>query len=271
MKKLNLLIALLAIAMIGFMSSCTKDAVGPTIVLTADGLTADATLDPGESFTLAWSIQAGDAKLASLTITKNDINVTGYPDEDIPTDNYVGSADLTADPNEGSYVYKVIVTDKDGLTDEKSVTITVEQSGTPLTTEVTTGEIGHYFGPLDGAWDLVADESLKWVDPETGKDMKNSSAASGSDFISGFKAGNSTMFVKDNTVDYDNVTEEAAAAAYDAGTAASSIATVAVDDIVIAKLRGGSDYAVIKITVVDPSAKKSTLAGSGKINFTYKK
>ena len=278
MKKLNLLIAFMAIAMIGFvMIGCSdEDAVGPKIVLVAEGnsITADAIVTAGSTFTVAWLATAGDANLASFTITRDDQNLTGYPLEDIPKDDYTGSATLTALNAEGTNVYKLIVTDKDDLSAEVVLNITVEAAETPLTTEVTTGVIGHLYGPLDGAWDLVADVSKNMGAADADKDMINLSSGSGVTFVSGFEAGNSTMFVKDNTIDYDNVTQEDAEEAYDAGTAANQIATVAVDDIIVAKLRGSADdYAVIKITLVNATftGKSAPLAGDGKIEFSYKK
>ncbi|MBN1187894.1 MAG: hypothetical protein JXB49_36810 [Bacteroidales bacterium] len=130
MKKLNLLLAFVAIAMIGFMStSCSdEEAVGPTITLTADGITTDQTLETGETFTVAWIATKGDANLAEFTIMRDDQNIGDYPDTDIPNDNYQGSDVLTVPSNEGTYVYTLKVTDKDGLSDDVSLTITAEEA-----------------------------------------------------------------------------------------------------------------------------------------------
>ena len=145
MKKLNLLIAMMAIATIGFMStSCEDDdAVGPSITLTADGITADKTVAPGATFTVAWIANKGDANLAEFTIMRDDQDLSGYPLTDIANDNYQGSDELTAPSNVGTYVYTLKVTDKDDLSDEVSLTITVEQTAGSISTyNVTLGAQG---------------------------------------------------------------------------------------------------------------------------------
>ncbi len=78
---------------------------------------------------------------------------------------------------------------------------------------------------------------------------------------------NGTLFVKANSYNYANATLEAAIAAYNAGTPSQTVTNPAANDIYIAKLRGGNNYVVIKVTNV----VETTNDNLDKIEFSYKK
>ena len=78
-------------------------------------------------------------------------------------------------------------------------------------------------------------------------------------------------FPKESNKDYTNALVETA---YKAGTPSSSVTNPSVDDIYMVKLRGGINYAVVKITAVTTGfgAGTCTMGGdTGRIQFEYKK
>ena len=273
MKKTHVIIGLLFFAMFTMFMECGDEAVGPSLSLYGgEFIDSDETVPAGAVISFAWHATKGDAKLESMTITKEGGALAGWNEKEIPNnqnDSYTDTARLEAPLNVGAYAYELIVTDKDDMSASQSVVITVVEA---LSTEITTGVIGHLYGPLNGAWDLVNDVEMWMGDADANKDMVNTSSGSGSAFVAGWEAGpgNSTTFVQANSFDYDNAYAQDAEDVFNAGTPSSEISDVSENDIIIAKLRGGDDFAVIKITDVDPYFK-STMAGDGRIAFSYKK
>jgi len=274
MKKVHVIFGLLIVAMLTMFMECGDDeALGPALQLYGGAfIDSDETVPAGAVLSFSWHATKGDAKLESMTISREGNALVGWNEKEIPNsenESYTDTALLEAPLNEGAYTYALIVTDKDALTATQSVVITVVDA---LSTEVTDGEIGHLYGPLNGAWDLVNDVEMWMADPDANKDMVNTSSASGSAFEAGWEAGtgNSTTFVKDNSFDYDNAYAQDAEDAFNAGTPSNEVSDASENDIYIARLRGGDNYAVIKITDIDPYSK-STMAGDGKLTFTYKK
>lgn len=274
MKKVHVIIGLMLFAILAMFIECTEEeGVGPSLALYGgDFIDSDEQVPAGAVLGFAWHATKGDAKLESMTITREGVALSGWNAKAIPNsqnESYTDTALLEAPLNVGAYAYELIVTDKDGMTASQSVVITVVEA---LSTEITTGVIGHLYGPLNGAWDLVNDVGMWMGDPDANKDMINTSAGSGTAFVAGWEAGpgNSTTFVQANSFDYDNAYAQDAEDAYNAGSPSSEVSDVSENDIFIAKLRGGDDYAVIKITDVDPYFK-STMAGDGRITFSYKK
>ena len=137
MKKLSILIALILMAFVGFFSGCedTTEPVGPTLEFFGGNyIDENVTVEPGGVLAFSWLATKGDANLASFSIERDNITLAGYPDEDIPNDNYQATVQLEAPQNEGAYVYEFIVIDNDDLSASESFTITVEQSGGPINT-----------------------------------------------------------------------------------------------------------------------------------------
>jgi hypothetical protein len=137
MKKLSFLTVLILMAFIGFFSGCenTTEKVGPTLEFFGGNyIDENVTVEPGGVLAFSWLATKGDGNLASFTIERDGVTLAGYPDEDIPNDNYQATVQLEAPQNEGAYVYKFTVTDKNDLTASKSFTITVEKTGGPIHT-----------------------------------------------------------------------------------------------------------------------------------------
>jgi len=288
MKMLKFLfIASISVAMFSCSEDTSPDAPKPTITVTELGtgnVDQDFTVSPGTMLSFKWNaLRTGSgAKLRSFDILQNGANVT-FPlpatnnGETLPITNlpnkyesqYVDTIMFAAGMNLGITTYRFSLTDEDGNVVEKEINVTITNPTTPLATEKT-GTIYHVGGSLKGSWDMVTDVAQGASDPAAGKDVRNSDVA-GNPFTGSFTSANNTMFVKNNSFDYANATEESAMAAYTAGTAATTITNPAVGDIVIAKIRGGNDYMVIKIATLDPADNTCSCGNKGKMTFTYKK
>lgn len=181
----------------------------------------------------------------------------------------VSSSDLTlAFLNHTTLTYTFTLIDQPGSSVTGTFTVTNASSNTPLAYENTSGVIWNLVGPYLGAWDLGTNVGISSSGAESTKDMKNTSTVA-LGWVNAWTTGtgNGTLYVKANVFDYNNATVESATSAYVAGTAVSTVTNPATNDIYIAKLRGGTNYAVIKITniVVTPSDNLD------KIEFSYKK
>lgn len=137
MKKLSFLTAFILMAFLAFFSGCedTTEGVGPTLEFFGGNyIDENVTVEPGGVLAFSWLATKGDANLASFSIERDNVTLAGYPDEDIPNDNYQATVQLEAPQNEGAYVYEFIIIDNDDLSASKSFTITVEQSGGAINT-----------------------------------------------------------------------------------------------------------------------------------------
>ena len=186
-------------------------------------------------------------------------------------DQYIDKIALQSGANIGITTWTFTVTDKDGKSASASITVDVQSATTPLATEVM-GAFFHIEGSEHGAYDLVSGASVAASGSDADKDMINTDAA-GDPFTGSWMSGtgNNTTFVKVTGFDYDNATVESAMAAYNGGTSSSSVVDPVPGDIYVALLRGGSDYAVIKVTKVDPADNTCNCGNTGIIEFDYKK
>jgi hypothetical protein len=144
MKKAHVIIGLLFFAMLTLFIGCTEEnAVGPSISLFGgEFIDSDVTVAPGAVLAFSWHAEKGDAKLESMTITRDGVALALWNAKEIPNnknENYTDTALLEAPLNEGAYTYELIVTDKDAMTASKSVIITVEAQVTIFSYTVTLG------------------------------------------------------------------------------------------------------------------------------------
>ena len=264
------LMSVLAIAGVAFLSSCGggEDAP-PEVSLDTNAMT----VTPGETVSVTATFAEGDKKLASLDVTEStDMGGAASVELDGSSNNFVYEGTVPSDA--GGTTITITFTVKDKKDNESSVdlVLTVE---TPFANEVTTGVVNNVQGPSAGAWDLVGDQAKLSNDSDADKDLVDQTSASTGAFLSGgWAAGNATMFVVANSYDYANATMESAESAYAAGTATSSLTNddLAKDNIIIAKLRGGTDYAVIKITeVYDDGTDGGAGNNTDYRKFSYKK
>lgn len=139
MKTIKLFFIALAVLSVGFFTSCEDDevATGPTIEFIATGgfITANTTVNVDSTFAFKWIVTKGSADLESFTIrlANNDLTENGYPKTDIDEDLYQAQQELTAGPA-AIYVYTFIATDKDGMTDSKTITITTVDAAGDINT-----------------------------------------------------------------------------------------------------------------------------------------
>lgn len=277
-------------------TSCTKegddsnpDKPQPTLSVEVLGHSGtEITVGKAEPISFKWNaIKAGGgADLKEFSISQQGSNTTSpLPNtakgKDL-SDNkltmsgsdktqYIDTLNIFSGDNEGTTTYTFKIEDKDGNTVIKVIKITVSATAneTPLAT-VKTGSFWHIEGTKDGAFDLVADKSLSSNAANEGKDMKNSDLGAAG-FTGSWSPANTTKFIKANSYNYTEATVESAATAFAAGTELATVSSPKVDDIYIAKLRGGDDYVVIKITEVDPANNDCGCGNKGKITFEYKK
>ncbi|MBW8049355.1 MAG: hypothetical protein FVQ77_03235 [Cytophagales bacterium] len=272
MKKLLYLFSLLAIASVVVFFGCKKDeeAVPPTIGLITPGLTSNTTIDIGESIMIVAIATKGDKNLSSYTVTRSGTALSGYP-KSISGGSYTDTLTDTPPSGAGDYDYTCTVTDKNDKTASTTITVVVASFGT-ITEK--TGALYHIQGPsgCTGAYDLVAGAVVAGSGSEVDKDMKNTDGI-GATFTGnwGTGTGNSTMYIK-STGTYASTSETSAIAEYSAGTPTSTI-TPSANDVYIAKLRGGTTYALIEITSISPTDVTCNIAATnkGKMSFKYKK
>lgn len=275
MKKLNLVFALFGFLAISFFSSCdTEDPsdVSPLLSLTVAGLNNGEIL---EGTTFSVTVEADEnpstkKKVKTLLITSNqgvdttiNINAASYTE--------IFDFDAPAAGVTEVYTFRIEDNDQESTTESLSVTGTSGVVSTPFGTEVQ-GAFFHVWGSLEGSYDLIGDSTVAMSGPEGTKDMKNNDLA-GNNFTGSFTTGtgNQTLFVRDNSYDYDNGSVEDAIAAFNAGNSTTTVLNPVTGTILIAKLRGGSDYAVIKVVSMDPSNNECSCGNLGKLTFDYKK
>lgn len=287
MKKLKLF----ALGLIGatfLLTSCEDDEENPNPVISVSeaitGSTGTVTVAPNTLIELEWNarLEGSGAELKTFAISAQGFNsispipqsVAGndfpYTISNSDDEQYIDKIAISAGANIGITTWSFTVTDKDGKTASASITVDVASATTPLATE-TMGAFFHIQGTEHGAYDLMTGASVAASGADADKDMINTDAA-GDPFTGSWMSGtgNNTSFVKVTGFDYTNATVESATAAYTAGTSSTSVADPAVGDMYVALLRGGTSYAVIMITKVDPDDATST-GNKGKIEFDYKK
>lgn len=262
-----------------------KDPPQVTVTELTQGLTNnEITVTPGTLLTFRWNalkVGTGD-DLKTFDIIQQGSNVVvplpqTFTDRTIPftsmpnslSDRYVDTITINAGTNLGITEYTFKVTDKGDQSGMVTVRVNVAAGTTPLAT-VKNGMFYHVAGSLQGAWDLVADALVAAGGANANKDMNNTNTA-GNPFTGSWKSENNTTYVKSNSFDYDNATVESATAAYASGTSNATVSNPVVGDIFIAKIRGGNDYTVIKITALDANDNTCACGNRGKISFEYKK
>jgi len=276
MKKVKFL-ALMFLAGATLFTSCKKDeetVAAPTISVTNNKTaysvtaTADTTIIFNVTVAAEGEIDLFTIKKTVGSTTTSYGSPTGFSGKTSYTYNFEQIFTAT-DTYPISFAFKV--TDKEGQ--DASITVTVSKingsSGTTLAYENTSAILYNLMAPTGylGAWDLVNNVGVASSGSETSKDMANKST-SGTGWIPGWSTGtgNTTAFVKDNSLTYATATLEDITAAYTSGSSSITI-TPTVGDIYVAKLRGASNYALIKVTAINTTASDNL----DNITFTYKK
>ncbi len=151
MKKIKLLLGITLIAMFGVFTSCEEDGeeMGPTLSFFGEEyIDGNVTVKTGETLRWHWQAEKGDNNLESFTVTLDDVDLSGFPKEDIDKDTYKDSLVIDAPMNAGTYGYDFVVTDKAGNTAEKEFIVTVEEPVINMTTYL---DVQLYVAVKDGS------------------------------------------------------------------------------------------------------------------------
>jgi hypothetical protein len=245
MRKLNLLMGLSILSLVGFFTSCsTKDALGPSLEITSK---ATDTVPANSILTISWRANAGDVNLKTFTIKEgnsavvdedgNDWTAFDIPNAD--NEHYVGSARVAIGTTATSF--ELIATDKSGLTATKTVNVVIEKAAVPPTDKGNSllgaggSSLGSYYSASTNTVYHLADAKTNFAI----LDIVFTSNASSATFISPKdaasadinKSGRITKFQKVTTIDFNNATE----ADIDAINPSAESITVALNDDVVFK------------------------------------
>lgn len=254
------------------LSSCGTDETetpAPSItIVNASNIVTEVSPSAEVSYPLEISALEKIEKITIMEyIGSSGKDVTGYPKttgfKSSTEDNFTYK--YKVNETEGTIKLVFSVTDKRGKTSSKEHTLTIKPVvvSTPMEYTTAGGIIANKMGPDDSAWDLALNVRRKGID--TDKDMQN--PTSSTVWIKGWDGVRNTTFVKANSFAFETATVEAATEAFKAGTALAQVTNVAVNDIYIAKIKGGNNYAVIIITYADDDIALN----AEKIEFSYKK
>jgi len=296
MKTIKLFFIALAVLSVGFFTSCEDDevATGPTIefisgtgIITASG---EVTID--EPYSFKCLVTKGTADLLSFDIKEGIPSLTGYPktkdnDDNFDEDSYTVATEALTQVSTGSVTYTFIAIDKDGLTDTKTITITVVASSGPIDTytdkllganqNTTTGSS---FASIDGTiydmTDATANQNkIDFVYFYGASNHSTIAAPSDADAstmftaISSWTVKNATHFVKTSitTTEFDAITTDAEIVPAAADLTATKVNLLEVGDVLAfetaATSANPSKKGLIKVTAITPE-------NTGTITITVK-
>lgn len=198
--------------------------------------------------------------------------ITGV-EEDIKSaenKNLIGSASLGTE-SIGAKTYAIAFNDKDGNSTTISFDLTVaEEEGDPTPLATTkNGTVYHIEGSFRGSWNLLTDQDVSSSNNGTAHIINTDGGGEG--FSGSFEVGDESgadFVLVDGSFDYDNATEESAAAAYGAGTQTTS-ASPDTDEVYIFNIDG--EYVVVKILSIEPENDDCGCDNLGAMKFEYKK
>lgn len=287
MKKTKF-ISLVALLSFGsfFLTNCgTGEGVDPKPVLEFIGgseyVSGDISLPGSTEFRVGIN--------ASHTTRIDNMQITVSYDggvESIPTDcslcdtvidassfrvDYVGTTRAT----EGTEVWSFIVSDKDGNTTKKSITITNIGSGGETLIEISQDNSGdplrvwNFKGPNSGAYDLVVGGNLLSSDDDGSKDIQDSTTNSETtNWPARWTSRNATVFKQVTGYAWGTVTNTGQLqAAWDASGAETKTITMVDGNYYIAKIRGTEDLVFIEVTDVNSTSSDNL----DYVQFRYKK
>lgn len=169
------------------------------------------------------------------------------------------------------------VTDKDGESTSKSITITTTAAGGTNLIEISkdndnnTLKVYNFKGPKAGAYDLLNGGNLLSSDPNADKDIQDSTRDEEvATWPARWGSRNGTTFKLVTAYTYEQITNTTAleSAWNSSGTPKNALTGIKSGDLIVAKLRGMADtYALIQVTNV----VSTTIDNNDYIEFKYKK
>jgi hypothetical protein len=236
--------------------------------------------------TVKFSASAGDFSLSSITVERGEVAVDAtdllfggapesnpFPLEGALQNSFTDYGISFRAPSNGgqTFSYTIILTDDNG--DSKSLLLDVTAVATldgPFT-----GQFYHMDGAAGcfGGYDLVNDQNISASGMDADRDMLNTDVAP-NPFTGSWMSENGTQYVATTLVtDINDVNKANAESIYSTGTPSSSVNNPSAGDFYVARLRGGSEYAVIRIDRIDANDNSCNMStgNRGIIEFTYVK
>lgn len=289
MNKLKLF-ALASIVALGtiFIQSCgpgNDPAPTPEVNFIGDaGFTAqDASINGGTAFKIG-VVATHSVKLSKLEIfVAYDGGPNLKPADCTVCDSSIDGTNLRAIYNgvtrsiAGTEKWTFRVTDKDGESTSKSITITTTAAGGVNLIEISkdndnnTLKVWNFKGPKAGAYDLYNGGNLLSSDPNSDKDIQDSTRDEEvSNWPARWSSRNGTTFKLVTSYTYAQITNSTAleSAWNTSGTPKVALTGLKTGDLIVAKLRNMADtYALIQITNV----VKTGSDNNDYVEFKYKK
>ena len=287
MKRIKLLslLTLLATGSI-FLTNCGPgENVDPKPILEFIGGTEYVASDislPGNTDFKVGINASHTTKIQTLQITvAYDGGVEAIPTNCGLCDSLIDASSLLVDfegttrATEGIEKWTFIVSDGDGNTTSKSITITNLGTGGASLIEITQDNSGdplrvyNFAGPNSGAYDLQLGGNLLSGDDDADKDIQDSVENSEiTNWPARWTSRNATVFKNVSGYSWGTVTNTSQLqAAWDASGAEGSVIDMVEGNAYMAKLRGGSELVFIEVTKVE----KTSSDNKDYVQFRYKK
>ncbi len=292
MKKTNIL-ALISLAILLSFTACVPDSgfQEPLIKVTQQGT---PTFEPGTKVTYKVVVSTVNGDLSTLKVkgTGSYQPASGSGVESAtPSDAWDDTANAFAKGTSEATLYYDIYIDsarKNGdqiflkftVTDEKfesaseDMTLTVggQNSGTEMTGEVSGSIYNFLQGPLPSGWDMLNNVGASWSSNKGNIDIVNKTNGFGDNYNNtyGFNPSywtyNGTYIVQTG-LSYESATLEDVIDAYNSGTKLENEVLTSANQVFVARLRGGSTYAIIQTTQIGYTSNNK----NDFISFKYKK
>lgn len=273
-------LAILAGSSLFLLNSCGDGSTNPAptidIISEAGSITGDVTMDGDKTFTLVFNV-SDDKKVKSIEVNSTvDGRVSSQFDTTVSTSSIKIKLTKKSLARIASEVWTISATDDDGGTSSKSFTITTNTnaSGNPLTTYTKDNnnlpfKVWNFHGPNAGAFDLMDGIAQTKGDPDSDKDIHDSTSTSEiAQWPGRWTAKNATRFKKVTSYTFANITNTGMLdAAWNASGAEMKFMTLANGDLYIAKLRGTNTKVLINIV----SVTKTSGDNLDNVEFTFKK
>lgn len=240
-------------AEVSFTVNTVSQAPSISFITDAGYTSSDATVVIGTDFTAGITASKNtntNENLVRLLVTRDD-GVTEVLDSTFSSGTVTRTFVFTAKNIVTTESFSFTIYDNNDK--YASVSFTITTYDPYQMTETHTGTIYNALGANPAGWDLVSNNSLAYTSSNDDiKDMMNQTTVvtDNNNWVSGWEALNNTLYVETSASIYNNATTLNVPDAYSSGTPVSAITNAGIGKYYVAKLRGGNDYAVIKITDV---------------------
>lgn len=266
MNKITKATFLLTIMGLIALSSCRNGKKNPPLISLSE---TSLTVLPNQKISITVNYERGDRKVKELSIKGigDEVIIKDHEDANI----YEYEVNVPSNSANSTVTVSFTASDTRGNETTADLVLTVE---TPFSKETLNGIISNSQGPSSHGWDLVDNKSKNTADNDLLKDIIDQTSPSTGNFLEGgWISGNQSTFVIASDFNYDAASKESVKAAFGNGTETTSIEAedLALDKIVIVKLRAEDEYAVIKIIEVYDDGKNGGTGGNSDYRkFVYK-